>query len=50
MLPQWSDVCCCLIFVVFLIKRTVFMVENLLVVTFFAQAKKLNAQNDTNLS
>lgn len=49
MLPQRSDVYCSWIFVVFLIKHTVFMAKNLLVVTFFTQAKKQNAQNEAKL-
>lgn len=49
-LPQWSDVYCCLIFKVFLIRHAVFAAKNLPVVSFFTQASKLNAQNETKLS
>lgn len=49
MLPQLSDVYCCLIFMVFLIKHADFMAKNLLVVTFFSQVKLLDAQNETRL-
>lgn len=49
MLPQLSDVYCCLIFMIFLIKHADLMAKNLLVVTFFSQVKLLDTQNETRL-
>lgn len=49
MLPQLSDVYCCLIFMVFLIKHTDFMAKNLLVVTFFTWDTRCTKWNQTVL-